>query len=221
MFSAAMVAALLAGTKTQTRRALRPQPGPGPNAAAGAARSPFGQPGDLLWVRERFAAFGYWQTRHNAAKGREEWFFTDITRAAGHGWRYEVGDSGDQPGVHVTGTGMHAARIAGAAPAWHRRPALFMPRAASRILLEIVAVRVERLQAVSIADALAEGVERPGDPAAGDPAAGDPVQAYRAVWEGINGIGSWDADPLVWVVEFRTCTRPTPGTPVPACPPCW
>ncbi|WP_323143944.1 hypothetical protein [Massilia phyllosphaerae] len=86
-----------------------------------------------------------------------------------------------------------------------------MPRAASRILLEIVAVRVERLQAVSVADALAEGVETGGDPAAGDPAAGgpaagDPVRAYRAVWEGINGSGSWDANPLVWVVEFRRLT---------------
>jgi len=184
-----MVAALLAGTKTQTRRALRPQPAEG--ADLSLLRNPFGQPGDLLWVRECFAAFGHWQTRHNAAKGRAEWFFTDLTRARGLAWRYEA----DGPGADA-----HAARVA-AAPAWHSRPALFMPRAASRILLGIVAVRVERLQAVSVADALAEGVGR-----GGDPAAGDPVQAYRAVWEGINGPGSWDADPLVWVVEFRRLT---------------
>jgi hypothetical protein len=86
-----------------------------------------------------------------------------------------------------------------------------MPRAASRILLEIVSVRTERLQAIGAADALAEGVAR----------AADPILAYRAVWEGINGAGSWDADPVVWVVAFRTCIPPTPGTPVPACPPCW
>jgi len=184
MFSAPMVAALLAGTKTQTRRALRPQPVDG--ADLSLLRNPFGQPGDLLWVRERFTAFGHWQTRHNAAKGRAEWFFTDLTRARGLAWRYEV----DGPGGDT-----HAARIA-AAPAWHSRPALFMPRAASRILLEIVAVRAERLQAVSVADALAEGVGW----------GRDPVRAYRAVWEGINGPGSWDADPLVWVVEFRRLT---------------
>lgn len=184
MFSASMVAALLAGTKTQTRRALRPQPAAG--ADLRALRNPFGQPRGLLWVRERFAAFGHWQIRHNAAKGRDEWFFTDLTRAAGYDWRYEADD-------HGAGIAMHAARSAGAPPAWHARPALFMPRAASRILLEIVDVRTERLQAVSAADALAEGVVR----------GGDPVLAYRAVWEGINGADSWDADPLVWVVEFR------------------
>ena len=182
MFSAPMVAALLAGTKTQTRRALRPQPAAG--ADVRSLRNPFGQPGELLWVRERFAAYGYWQTRHNARKGREEWFFSDMTPAAGQSWRYAA----DGPGADA-----HAARIAGAAPAWHSRPALFMPRAASRILLEIVDVRAERLQAVSAADALAEGVAR----------GGDPIRAYRAVWEGINGAGSWDAVPLVWVVEFR------------------
>ena len=177
-----MVAALLAGTKTQTRRALRPQPADG--ADVSLLRNPFGQPGDLLWVRERFAAFGHWQVRHNAAKGRDEWFFTDLTRARGLAWRYEADDPGAVP---------HTPRSAAAAPAWHSRPALFMPRAASRILLEIVAVRAERLQAVSAADALAEGVER----------GGGPVEAYRAVWEGINGAGSWDADPVVWVVAFR------------------
>lgn len=186
LFSGLMVAALLAGTKTQTRRAVRPQPGTAGADAADAApvRNPFGQPGDRLWVRERFFAYGHWQTRHNARKGRDEWFFTDLTRESGQAWRYE----GDAAGADRA-----AGRVAGAAPAWHARNALFMPRAASRILLEIVAVRSERLQAIGVADALAEGV---GESA-------DPVLAYRAVWEGINGPGSWEADPLVWVVGFR------------------
>jgi len=118
------------------------------------------------------------------AQGREEWFFTDLTLASGHTWRYEGDAAGAAP---------DAARVAGAAPAWHRRNALFMPRAASRILLEIVDVRSERLQAIGAADALAEGVGQTDDP----------VRAYRAVWEHINGEGSWDADPLVWVVAFR------------------
>jgi hypothetical protein len=52
---------------------------------------------------------------------------------------------------------------------------------------------VERLQEVSPADAVAEGVQT----------AHDPVLAYRAVWERINGPGSWDANPCVWVVGFR------------------
>jgi hypothetical protein len=174
-----MVRALLAGTKTQTRRALA-----GP---VDTARKRFGQPGERLWVRESFYAFGRWDTRFNAGKQRQEWFFTDMTLASGFSWRYEA-DGG--PGADP-----HARREAGAAPAWHKRNALFMPRAASRIVLEIVDVRVERLQAISEADALAEGLP-PGSEA-------DPVRAYRAVWERVNGAGSWEADPLVWVVSFR------------------
>lgn len=173
-----MVRALLAGAKTQTRRALR-SPGD-------AARKRFGQPGDLLWVRETFFAFGRWDTRFNAAQQREEWYFTDMTLASGLAWRYAADES---PGFET-----QTRREAGAAPAWHKRPALFMPRAASRILLEIVDVRVERLQAISVADALAEGLP----PGSGR----DPVLAYRGVWEGINGAGSWEANPLVWVVAF-------------------
>ena len=168
-----MVEALLAGIKTQTRRALAPGSDPVKR---------FGAPGDRLWVRETYAAFGHWTRRRNTARGREEWAFVDLTRARGLAWRY------DPEAADVDG-----ARVAGAAPAWHRRPALFMPRAASRILLEILDVRSERLGAIGEDDARAEGVG----------AAADPVRAYRAVWEGINGAGSWDADPLVWVVRFR------------------
>jgi len=173
-----MVRALLAGTKTQTRRALR-QP-------AGIERNRFGQPGDLLWVRETFFAYGRWTTRFNPARQRDEWAFVDMTQACGHTWRYAA-DEG--PGADP-----QARRDAGAAPCWHKRSALFMPRAASRILLRIVDVRIERLQAIGAADALAEGLV-PGTVA-------DPVLAYRGIWEGINGAGSWDDDPLVWVVTF-------------------
>jgi hypothetical protein len=174
-----MVRALLAGTKTQTRRAIH-----GP---VEAARNRFGQPGERLWVRESFFAFGRWETRFNAGKGRDERYFVDLTLASGQRWRYEA-DEG--PGADP-----QARREAGAAPAWHKRPALFMPRAASRLALEIVSVRIERLQEISAGDALAEGIV-PGT-------VDDPVLAYRAVWERINGPDSWDADPPVWVVEFR------------------
>jgi hypothetical protein len=179
LFSGLMVRALLAGTKTQTRRALR-QP-------AGVERNRFGQPGDRLWVREAFFAFGRWDTRFNAGKGRDEWYFTDMTLASGFSYRYAADDG--------LGADPHARREAGAAPAWHKRNALFMPHAAGRIVLEIVAVRVERLQEISEGDALAEGIVLDEGQT--------PVQAYRAVWERINGEGSWAANPLVWVVGFR------------------
>lgn len=184
-----MVAALLAVTKTQTRRAL---PGPPDEATLAALRRRFGEPGDRLWVRERHVAFGRWQTRFNGRKERDEWFFTDLTRAAGESWRYEGADPA-------------ASRDPGAAPTWHPRPALFMPRAASRILLEITGVRIERLQAIGPADAIAEGILRIGDAfeLPGRGMTDDPVLAYRAVWERINGPGSWDANPWVAVVTFR------------------
>jgi hypothetical protein len=179
LFSGPMVRALLAGAKTQTRRALR-----GPQDAA--ARHRFGQPGDRLWVRETFYAFGRWETRFNAGKQREEWYFVDMTQERGLVYRYEADL---EPGAIP-----HARREAGAAPTWHKRPALFMPRVASRILLQVADVRIERLQDISAGDAVAEGIL--------PEMAHDPVQAYRAVWEGINGEGSWDANPLVWVVAF-------------------
>jgi hypothetical protein len=186
LFSGEMVRALLDGTKRQTRRALRPQPEG--ECAPGTAPNRFGLAGDRLWVRETYFAFGHWETRPKAGKAGEAWYFVDRTHASGERYRYAL----DEP----NGADPLAGRVAGDLPRWHRRPALFMPRAASRILLEIVDVRIERLREISADDALAEGIGPLG-------ADGDPVLAYRKVWERINGAGSWDADPWVWVVELR------------------
>lgn len=75
-----------------------------------------------------------------------------------------------------------------------------MPRWASRITLEVTAVRVERLQDISPEDCIAEGI--PGGRGRID-ITGD----YKDLWESINGPGSWAANPWVWVVEFK---RPQP-----------
>ena len=77
-------------------------------------------------------------------------------------------------------------------------PAIHMPRWASRITLEVTGVRVERLQDITRGDAMAEGCPFP-NMARGD----DPRKWYRDLWEQINGAGSWDANPWVWVVTFR------------------
>jgi hypothetical protein len=80
-----------------------------------------------------------------------------------------------------------------------------MPRAASRITLEITEVRVERLQDISEDDALAEGcsstaiVHEDGEDYTGHYAS----EEYQDLWESINGPGSWEANPWVWVVEFK------------------
>jgi hypothetical protein len=225
LFSAPMVRALLDGSKTQTRRVCKPA-----EAAAlsrvvacgdghfgdeeGAVRfaSPYGRPGDRLWVRETFVAYGRWKTRYNARKQRDEWYFVDMTVECDRAYRYAA----DNPEVPQ-------AKGRSAVPGWHARPALFMPRAVSRILLEIVSVRVERLQDIGEADALAEGIrslrtkewDREHFPAwrkhfddacarGEKPPVGPlPSESSRALWEGINGAGSWDTNPWVWVVEFK------------------
>lgn len=97
------------------------------------------------------------------------------------------------------------------------RPSIHMPRRFSRILLEITAVRVERLNEISEADAIAEGVFRK----TGETPIGDTVETwdgrgemiyvhpmaarteYRMLWESINGENSWSMNPFVWVIEFR------------------
>lgn len=201
LFSAPMVRALLAGTKTQTRRALNPRPQPwgqhgglqlpGYCASTDAAfrhgapifKSRFGKPGDRLWVRETFAKIDG-QT--------QPWIETDYRATYTHGDRL-----GDSLGIKKRWT-----------------PAIHMPRSASRITLEVTAVRVERLQEISEADAIAEGVNRfPGCRQDDDAAAFNrigpvdndsfPIARYAVLWESINGPGSWEANPWVWVVEFQ------------------
>ena len=100
------------------------------------------------------------------------------------------------------------------------KPSIHMPRNLSRILLEIVSIRVERLQDISEADAQAEGVERvvagvgwrrycdPDSEEVGVPPCGDARRSFRSLWKFINGDESWSANPWVWVVEFKRAEVP-------------
>lgn len=208
LFSAPMVRALLAGTKTQTRRVCKPSPVADarfagghyfPGKYKGAAdlsvkapyvglACPYGPAGDRLWVRETFYAWGRWETRFSAKKGRDEWHFIDLTLECGKSYAYAADGLQPQP--------MGGRRDGGMAPKWWKRPAIHMPRAASRLVLEITGVRVEQLQDISEADAQAEG-------------SGLISGSYshrgwfRELWGEINGPAAWDANPWVWVVEFR------------------
>ncbi len=162
---------------------------------------PYGRPGDRLYVKETFYAFGRWETRFSAKKGREEWHFIDMTAECGK-WYFYAATS--QPNAE-------AFRRASVVPMWWKRPAIFMPRAASRILLEVVDIRVERLLAINEADAIAEGIERLPSGAwmdYGDPtdSCADPISSYRTLWESINGFQSSKDNPWVWVVEFKRIT---------------
>lgn len=150
------------------------------------------QPGDRLWVRETFYAWGRWETRYSAKKGRDEWHFVDMTLECDRAYQYR----GDRPQP------LAGQRDGGSTPQWWKRPAIHMPRYASRITLEITAVRVERLQDISEADAQAEGC-RCNKNTIAETGFATYHAAYANLWDQINGAGSWDANPFVWVVEFK------------------
>lgn len=183
LFSAPMVRAIQAGTKTQTRRIVKPRRDRdfgcelAPHELAGEVndgsyRNAYCEPGDLLWVREAWRA----DIDHDHKPPR------DIAEGS-HVW-YEA-DRG-------------LSAIRGLSRMGKLRPGMFMPSWASRITLEVLGVRVESLRAITRGDAMAEGCPFP-NMAKGD----DPRQWYADLWDEINGPGSWDANPWVWVVEFK------------------
>jgi len=181
LFQGAMVRAILAGTKTQTRRVEwkpRRQNGPVPadvtylpDFTTYRSTCPYGQPGDRLWVRESFI--------HEPADYCWEASVSIPSRPASTVYRADFPHS--QPGE-----------------GW--KPSIHMPRQLCRLVLEITRVRVERLQAISDEDAAAEGWPEPPPDGTSHAA---PRAWYAALWESINGPSSWAADPWVWVVEFR------------------
>jgi hypothetical protein len=196
-FTGAEVRATLDGRKTQLRRIMKVQP-PAAGYTLGTCMSttgdrrdegrhhwvkvdghavvdgsqpyfasPYGYEGDRLWVRETFRKI----------KGQTAtWIATDYRATYQHGDR--LGD--------VVGMSPGSWKSSGQ-----------MPRECSRILLEIIAIRVERLQDISNEDAVAEGTGVPLDMryAAYD--------GFRPMWEDIHDAGSWAANPWVWVVEFK------------------
>lgn len=194
LFSSPMVRALLDGSKTQTRRIVKPQPAQVlPHATTPLIRlratdetlslwndaCPYGQLGDRLWVRETWANI--------ALSGYHPVYV----------FRAEISKPEIWEGVK-----------------W--KPSIHMPRAASRITLEITDVRVERLQDISEPDAIAEGIEwgrhEPKIDMEGYRmygAAGitnDSRLSYRTLWDSINGPGSWNSNPWVWAITFKRLT---------------
>jgi hypothetical protein len=192
LFSGEMIRAILAGTKTQTRRVCKNPPGDqGAEKAARAAdphylrRYPYGIPGDQLWVRETWCTFAH-QDRTKPSRlpsGSEIFYRAD------------------------------AAQSAQAMPWW--RPSIFMPRWASRLTLEITDVQLHRLQDCSEADAIAEGITGPHQvgytafkvPGDSKPRYSSAVAAYAALWDSLNekrGFG-WASNCWVWAVSFKRC----------------
>lgn len=203
LFSAPMVRAILDGNKTQTRRIVKPQPDlvhgdivamytPEDQRLGRLGKAilcPYGQVGDQLWVKETFDPIYPQDPNYNCGLPIEIDYRATPTE--------RIKDS-------------HNMRK------W--KPSIFMPREYSRIQLEITGIRAERLNDCSDEDAIAEGIYTKIDRNSGisgypcvtrlDGAEqiampGVPRLDYRILWESINGDGSWDKNPWVWVVEFK------------------
>ncbi|SFH23730.1 hypothetical protein SAMN05444062_103507 [Pseudomonas syringae] len=198
LFSAPMVRAILSGQKTVTRRVTKVQPrsdadigsyGKGqpfirnPDVTKPNPECPYGRPGDRLWVRETWYCDHFEVMRGPYLKPDD----LDIGEALNDGTLVYAADG--------------LAPYEQEQPTW--KPSIHMPRWVSRILLEITDVRVERLQDISEEQALEEGVmscEADIDP---DGIGYSPLELFGGLWTMINGDGSWQSNPWVWVVELK------------------
>ena len=185
--------AILEDRKTQTRRIVKPLPAGAcitmddlaakPEYYAACGYCPYGTKGDLLWVKETG-----WEPKQPSARELREGADT---------WPKYVYDA--------TEPTSKAEAEQYKAWGWKRRPSIFMREVHSRILLQVVSVRVERLQDITAADAIAEGVIL--EETEGGKHEDDPISAYRRLWVSINGPGSWELNPWVWVIEFRRVSK--------------
>lgn len=208
LFSAPMVRAILAGCKTQTRRVCKKAQDADESAYAvcRAAKS-----GWIAW---------FCQTKKNITPEALVNTEAFTKKAYEHGFKCPYGEVGDRLWVRETfcyagvmrkdGHDRVAYRATEGSNADCWKPSIFMPRWASRITLEVTDVRVEHLQAITEADAIAEGCRADEDPfwkpSYADPdSGGNPStrNSFEYLWHEINGAKSWMENPWVWVVTFR------------------
>lgn len=220
LFSAPMVRAILDGRKTQTRR-ISKWPG-----GTHRMHCPYGVPGDRLWVRE---TFGFSHQDDDINRTERVVFYPA-------GGPMHLTDAGvDRLKRCRSGVLMQPNHFVRSPQ--RMRPSIHMPRWASRLLLEVVDARVERLQAISEMDAIAEGIERMpcscspterrdrcwhsphgthfrdySEPPGFDCVS--PSFSFRTLWESINGADAWSANPWVWVVSFRRTPATEPSIPL-------
>ena len=191
LFNGEMVRAILDGRKTQTRRAVKYQPEQQPILCTNVTNKgqpswvsptvagcliqicPFGKPGDRLWVRE---------------SAKVQWVKSGIREA---GIKY-MADGAEAVVAYPS-------RLAPAPVGKLLANGTY--REASRILLEVTAVRVERLQDISDEDARAEGVERAYNQGCPVIYSNDYVASFKWLWDSIYS--TWDQNPWVWVVDFE------------------
>ena len=213
IFSGWSIRRILAGKKTQTRRIVRPQPpsdvrsvmwdgmggdwigtvGSRNDPIRWNEKYPYGQRGDILWVREAFRL-------HTA--NEDESPSKVIER---HGQ--------STPRQYIADDTILPSGVSGMLDWGRKRPSIFMPHELCRLRLRVEDVRVERLQAITEADATAEGIPETLDVDALDfevakHAVEDlerrvtPRLAFKALWQSIHGPDNWEDNPFVWCVSF-------------------
>lgn len=180
LFNGDMVRAILSGAKTQTRRPVKPEWIPQIEDFLDTKENrrfqlnPFGYPGDRLWIRESWAKIYDEEPFEEGSKFHFE---------------YRADSSAKYPGNWPDDFGIDSE-----CPKW--RPSIHMPRAASRIALEVLDVHVERLQGISEKDCCADGgysnitrdLKKP---------------KFQALWTSVYGESSWSSNPWVWAVSFK------------------
>lgn len=233
IFNGEMVRAILDDRKTQTRRVMKPQPevcprgghwwpsnvfktmlhieeemqnGKGGWGGLVGDACPLGDVGDRIWVRETWGVVSH----ELDEDGRIQPWNPDRSATAIHEMPFGNG--------YYSGHAIYAADgeftwgdddgYEDGHSCW--KPSIHMPRAACRILLEITDVRVERLNSISQEDARAEGIIDGGCLNCGEPEPcgcanpePDATDAFAYLWQSIYGQENWNANPWVWVIEFK------------------
>jgi hypothetical protein len=235
LFSTPMVQALLEDRKQMTRRVMKPQPYPVTRHGREveiyfewdaskkitdlpiqewAALCPYGQIGDVLWVRETFYAYGKWELSGKTKTGKQKWDFKDLTF-----WNKNMPDGGYK---YADNPPSNFQKGKSTVEGYYKRPSLFMPKAACRIFLQITDRRVESLQGISEEDAIKEGIksmditdktklyfnyETQTFMARNIKGLGA-NESFETLWQSINGKESWESNPWVWVISFKRIDKP-------------
>lgn len=183
LFSAPMARAIREGRKTQTRRIINERhlwkwTGREEHMMDLLLMCPYGVPGDRLWVKETYSFGKGWDGLPAicVTKGEQTWYHADGTTLGGEQLPTSYG------------------RV---------RPSIHMPRWASRITLEVVSRRVEHVEDITEADAIAEGFSESFDSAGGCHERTTACENFLYTFYDLNERAPRGSNPWVWVVEFR------------------
>lgn len=209
IFNGEMVRAILNGQKTQTRRVMKPQPDPCPAPRGGH-----------WWPSNVFKTMLHVEEEMQNGKGGWGGLVGDACPFGDVGDRIWVRETWAEAGASAPDLKLYRANYPAHVPTHYENvppaedvrwtPSIHMPRWASRITLEITGVRVERLNDISEEDARAEGIIDGGCLNCGEPEpcncsnpAPDATDAFAYLWQSIYGQENWNANPWVWVIEFK------------------